>query len=236
MKIEVLFPEFCNLFGDMGNIQYLKMCLPEATFIETSIKDEPAFISENVDMIYMAPMTERGQIKVIEKLKPYKERIEELIENNTVFLFVGNALETLGKYIEIEDGTKIEALGIFDVYAKRDINNRRSCLLLGNYEDIEIVGFKSQFTTMYGDNSQDYFVQVQMGEGINENTNLEGIQKNHFIGTYIIGPILVLNPLFTKKFLQMLGVENPQLALEEDVKAAYSQRLGEFKKIMSTKI
>ena len=163
MKIEILFPEFCNLFGDMGNIQYLKKCLPEAIFVETSIKDEPAFMSEKVDMIYMAPMTERGQIKVIEKLKPYKEKIEELIKNNTVFLFVGNALETLGKYIEIEDGSKIEALNIFDIYAKRDINKRRSSLLLGMYEDIEIVGFKSQFTTLYGDNTKDYFVQVQMG-------------------------------------------------------------------------
>ena len=236
MKIEILFPEFCNLFGDMGNIQYLKKCLPEAIFVETSIKDEPAFMSEKVDMIYMAPMTERGQIKVIEKLKPYKEKIEELIKNNTVFLFVGNALETLGKYIEIEDGSKIEALNIFDIYAKRDINNRRSSLLLGMYEDIEIVGFKSQFTTLYGDNTKDYFVQVQMGEGINENTNLEGIKKNNFIGTYIIGPILVLNPLFTKKFLEMLGVENPKLAFEEDVIAAYNQRLSEFKKLNSPKI
>ena len=236
MKIEILFPEFCNLFGDMGNIQYLKKCLPEAIFVETSIKDEPAFMSEKVDMIYMAPMTERGQIKVIEKLKPYKEKIEELIKNNTVFLFVGNALETLGKYIEIEDGSKIEALNIFDIYAKRDINNRRSSLLLGMYEDIEMVGFKSQFTTLYGDNTKDYFVQVQMGEGINENTNLEGIKKNNFIGTYIIGPILVLNPLFTKKFLEMLGVENPKLAFEEDVIAAYNQRLSEFKKLNSPKI
>ena len=24
MKIEILFPEICNLFGDMGNIKYLK--------------------------------------------------------------------------------------------------------------------------------------------------------------------------------------------------------------------
>ena len=35
VKIEILFPEFCNLFGDMYNMKYLKMCLPDAEFIET---------------------------------------------------------------------------------------------------------------------------------------------------------------------------------------------------------
>ena len=27
MKIEILFPEICNLFGDMGNMKYLKRIL-----------------------------------------------------------------------------------------------------------------------------------------------------------------------------------------------------------------
>ena len=27
MKIEILFPEFCNLFGDISNMKYLKKCL-----------------------------------------------------------------------------------------------------------------------------------------------------------------------------------------------------------------
>ena len=28
MRIEILFPEVCNLFGDMSNMRYLKKCLP----------------------------------------------------------------------------------------------------------------------------------------------------------------------------------------------------------------
>ena len=32
--IEELFPEVCNLFGDMGYMRYLKLCLPDAEFIE----------------------------------------------------------------------------------------------------------------------------------------------------------------------------------------------------------
>ena len=230
IKIEILFPEFCNLFGDMYNMKYLKMCLPDAEFIETALDKTPAFANEDVNLIYLGPMTENTQEKVIASLLPYKERIEELMDKNVVFLFTGNALEVLGKYIENEDGSKIEGLGIFEVYSKRDMMHRHNSYLIGKYEDIEVLGFKSQFTMMYGDNSASYFVEVEKGIGINKESKLEGIKKNNFIGTYLIGPILILNPLFTKKVLGMIGVE-PNIALEEHTIAAYEARLKELRKL-----
>ena len=230
MRIEILFPEFCNLFGDMYNMKYLKKCMPDAEFIETALDEVPTFVNEDVNLIYLGPMTEKTQEKVITKLLSYKDRIEELIEKNVVFLFTGNAVEVLGKYIENEDGTRIDGLGIFDVYAKRDMMHRHNSYMIGKYEDIEVVGFKSQFTMMYGDNSNSYFLDVEKGIGINKESKLEGIKKNNFIGTYVIGPILILNPLFTKKLMKMMGKEK-DVALEDDVMAAYEARLKELKKL-----
>ena len=230
MRIEILFPEFCNLFGDMYNMKYLKKCMPDAEFIETALDEVPTFVNEDVNLIYLGPMTEKTQEKVITKLLPYKDRIEELIEKNVVFLFTGNAVEVLGKYIENEDGTRIDGLGIFDVYAKRDMMHRHNSYMIGKYEDIEVVGFKSQFTMMYGDNLNSYFLDVEKGIGINKESKLEGIKKNNFIGTYVIGPILILNPLFTKKLMKMMGKEK-DVALEDDVMAAYEARLKELKKL-----
>ena len=230
MKIEILFPEFCNLFGDMYNMKYLKMCIPDAEFIETALEEEPAFVKEDVNLIYLGPMTENTQEKVIAKLLPYKERILELIEKNVVFLFTGNAIEVLGKYIENEDGTRINGLGIFDVYAKRDMFHRHNSYLIGKYEDIEVIGFKSQFTMMYGNNTQTPFIEVEKGIGINKDNKIEGIKKNNFIGTYLIGPLLILNPLFTKKILEMLGVNN-EVALKEDTMSAYEARIRELRKL-----
>ena len=229
--IEILFPEFCNLYGDISNMKYLQKCIPEANFIETNFGEEPAFVKNDVDLIYMGPMTEKMQEKVIEKLKPYKQRIEELIEKNTVFLITGNAIEIFGKYIENEDESKIEALGIFDIYAKRNMMKRHNSNFIGKYEDIEIVGFKSQFTQSYGNNEENYFSKVEKGIGLNPESILEGIQKNNFIATYLIGPILILNPEFTKKILQKMGIEEPKVAFEQDVKNAYEQRLKELKKL-----
>lgn len=229
MKIEMLFPEVSNLYGDTSNIKYLKKCIPDAEIIKTEINSEPAFATQDVNMVYMGPMPEDIQEMAIEKLKPYKARIEELIKNNVVFLVTGNALEVFGKYIENEDGSKIEGLSIFDIYAKRDMMNRHNSIYVGTYEDIEIVGYKSQFTMAYGDNEKNYFSRVEVGIGLNKESQLEGIKENNFIGTYIIGPILILNPLFTKKLLSMLGVENANIAFEQETMEAYNQRLLEFK-------
>ena len=232
MKIEILYPEFCNLNGDMGNIKYLKKCLPEAELIETSINDKPKFIQQSdISLVYMGTLSERSQEIVITKLKPYTELIKQKIEQNQLFLFTGNSVEILGKYIENEDGSRIEALGIFDIFAKRNMMHRHNSFFLGKYKEIEILGFKSQFTMLYGNNEENYFIKTDMGIGINEQTKLEGIHQNNFFATYIIGPILVLNPYFTLELLKLMGVEKPKLAFENEVIEAYKIRLKKFKTI-----
>ena len=80
MKIEILFPELCNLFGDMATVEYLKKTLPEAEFIETHLNDELKFLKEKINLVYMGPMTENTQELVIEKFKPHKDEIMAEIE------------------------------------------------------------------------------------------------------------------------------------------------------------
>ena len=131
------------------------------------------------------------------------------------------------KYVDFDFA--IEALKIFDVYAKRDMLHRHNSYFLGKYKDIEILGFKSQFTMLYGNNESDYFIKADMGIGINESTKLEGIHKNNFFATYIIGPFLVLNPHFMVELLKIMGVEDPKLAYENEIFEAYNIRLQKFK-------
>lgn len=228
LKIEVLFPEICNLFGNMYNIKYLEKSVQDIEIIYTSLTDTPKFVDEKVDMIYMAPMTENSQELVIEKLKPYTDKIKELIEQNQLFLVIGNALEIFGKYIENEEGSRIEGLGITDLYAKRDMMHRYNSLFLGKIEDIKIVGFKSQFAMSYGDNSSNYLFDALKGPGINEASKFEGIRINNFMGTYVLGPILVLNPYFTKYLLKLIGIKDINLAYEEEAVSCYKIRLKEF--------
>ena len=226
MKIEILFPEYANLFGDMGNVLYLKACLPDAEFVETAMNDTPRFMTEPVNLIYMGPMSEPAQEKVIARLMPYKDKLRELIVGGTCFLFTGNAVEVL--YREIEDnGRKIPGLGLFDLTAKRNFVHRHNSNFIGEFEGMTLLGCKSQFTMAYGDNSSMFFAKAQRGIGINRETGLEGVRKNNFIGTYLVGPLLVMNPPFTRWLLARMGAE-PVLALEDAMNQAYEKRRAEF--------
>ena len=226
MKIEILFPEFCNLFGDSGNVRFLKQCLPDAQFIETPITASPAFAKETVDFIYMGPMSEKAQIKVIAALSPYKERLQSLIEQNIPMLFIGNACEVLCQTIETPTAP-IEGLGILPYIAKQEMIKRYNGLTMGTFENLTIMGFRSQFTFGYGDNEKTPFLKVIRGAGLHPQSQYEGFRIHNLIATYLLGPILVINPQFTHWLLGVMGCDRP-LPFEEDLEKAYAIRLKEF--------
>ena len=286
VKIEMLYPEICNLFGDYANVKYLASCIEDVKVINTHLTDKPSFLNEDVDFIYMGSMTEKSQELVIERLKPYTEKIKEMIDKNKVMLFTGNAVEILGNYIEKDDGSKIEALGILNFYAKRQMMNRVNSLILGDFEiaseknkenkensdenskensnvnskensnenskensdvnskensnvnsnensdensdeNLKIVGFKSQFTLAHGDNSNNYFIKIERGFGLDKESKLEGFKVNNLFATYLLGPILPLNPKFTKYILKLLN-QKDNLKFEKEAMEAYEIRLKEF--------
>ena len=229
MKFEMLFPEVANLFGDHFNIKYLQRSVPGSEIISTGLNETPRFMTEDVDLIYMGPMPEYAQELAIEKLTPCKERIGELIEKGTVFIITGNALELFGKEIENEDGTKIPCLGFFDTTARRRMMKRYNGLFLGSIEDIKITGFKTQFSHSYGaDNNEGLFKCIK-GDGLCPGAEYEGLRRNNFFATYLIGPLLVLNPKFTKYIMGLLGVEGDP-AYNNDAVEAYDKRLSEFER------
>ena len=226
--IEALFPEIANLYGDTGNYRYLKKCLPAAQFVEDSLNEVPSFVQKRPGLIYMGPMSEHAQELVIDRLVPYRDRLKELIDDGVIFLLTGNAAEVFWTAIENEDGTKIDGLGLFSYVAKRRMFHRYNRHVMGKMGEIEIVGYKNQFTHSYGDNAEEYFFDVTKGDGLNPETNKEGVRRNNFIGTYLLGPILIQNPYFTEYILKLLGVEQPQLAFDETIKAAYERRRSEY--------
>ena len=105
---------------------------------------------------------------------------------------------------------------------------RYNSLYLGKFSGMDIVGFKGQFTHSYGDNSDCYFIETTRGDGLNPGSRYEGIRKNNLFSTYIIGPVLPLNPPLAKYFMNLMGVDNPQLVFEAECFDAYNTRVKEF--------
>ena len=237
MKIvENLFPELCNIYGESYSMTYLSRCNPEIDLRLTNHKTTPAFVTEDVDMIYLGCSPERKQEQIIQLLRPYTDRLRQLIDRGVIILATGNALEIFGR--EIREGDRvIPALGIFDSYAVRRMvpgerHNSRyiATFLTDEGEKLTLLGHKSQFSFSYGDFSRDAFATVERGVGMNPETKAEGLRRNHFFGTYSLGPYLILNPPFTKYLLRLLGLDDA-LAFEEEAMEAYRYRWNELTRV-----
>ncbi len=233
MKIEVLFPEFANLFGDCWNWRYLARCLPEAELILTGYGDEPRFVSERVDMIIMGAMTEHGQELAIKKLMPQRDRLRQLIDTGVVFLMTANAGEVFCEYIENEDGSRIAGLGLVPLHARRDMMHRYNSIELCTFEDMELVGFKAEFSQLYGDNSGFGFAEAKYGIGINKKTKHEGVRIKNYFSTSLVGPFIMMNPPFVKYLMRLLGVQEPSLPFEDTNMAAYEARIADITRLFS---
>jgi len=234
MKIEVLFPEICNLYGDLANIRYLKESDPSIEIIETSLKDTPAFVSSKVDLIYMRTTTEAGLKLCYEALFPHRKKLLSLIDEGVFILLTGNAQDLFGNYITSDDGSEYRGLGIINCITKYQMMNRHNSFYIGDFnngdETIQIVGFKSIFGHCYADNmgfTDGLLFDTKKGFGRNPSVKEEGFRINNLMSTTLTGPLLPLNPLFTRWLLKSLGSSCDPAYLESAMDA-YKQRLLEF--------
>ena len=230
MIIEMLYPELSNLYGDSANIKYLKDSFPEIEIIETNIGECPTFLNKGkVDLVYRGTMTERGQQLFIDNASMYVDEMKDAIEQGQRFLVTGNAVEVFGKYIIDKTGEKIDCLKVFNYHTERDILAKRfNSLYVGMYNDIKIVGFKSQFGHSFYDDEIEPLFDTIRGPGFNNKETREGIHYKNFMGTYLLGPLLILNPNFTIDFANEIGMSEFKPAFYDTAKAAYEMRLKQY--------
>ena len=228
MTVEVLFQEVCGLYGDSQNPVYLQKTIPHAEFIFTTLNDNPYFVNNTPDLIYIGCMSESIQRRVIEKLFPFRDRILELVDRGTVFLATGNAGEIFANKIEyVTEEITVDGLNLFDLTVKTNLFHRYNSKVLGTVDGIDVVGFRSQFSFLYGDNSTYPFLTCKRGCGINPESKLEGMRMHNLICTQLLGPLLPLNPLFTEYLIELTG-NKADAAFRESAIDAYQVRLKEF--------
>lgn len=230
MVIEVLYPEYNNLYGDRGNAEYLKKKLTLAGYdvetIETALFDEPAFVNNKVDFLLISPCQEKHQLVEIEQLKNYKDAIKKRIDNGGIILATGNAFELFGEYIENDKGEKTECLGFYPYYAKQFSKLRYNDCSVGEFDGMQIVGFKNLLSHSYGENPKP-FLRMKKGAGMNPDCKIEGVHDNNLFATYHTGPILPLNPQFTDYLIKLADENYVSVTLEFE-KQAYDSRIREL--------
>lgn len=226
MTIEILYPEICNLYGDLSNVEYLARSAG-AGVVSTALGETPRFASEEVALVYMGTTTERGQELVRDAFAPHLEALRARTEAGGVTLVTGNALEIFGQYIELDGGEKLPMLGFLPIHAVRRLLKRYNSLYLGQFRDMKIVGYKSQFGHAWGEVGEGLFTTLR-GPGLNPEVRPEGFRSGNFMATYLLGPLTILNPPFAKYLLGLMGVEDPKLLFEEAAMDAYETRVAEY--------
>ncbi len=235
LTIEMLFPEVANLHGDNANIDYLARCRPDAEIVRTGLNERPAFLDRAIDLLYLGPLTERGQLKAIDRLRPHRAALEERIASGAVTLFTHNAFEVLGTRIRNDDmGYDVAGLGLVELESTLRMMGRYSGKVMGAVPELPaeqpVVGYKSQFSMVEAAPGVEGFLTAERGIGRNATTPVEGVRSGGLIGTSLIGPLLVMNPHYTRALLATLDPDTePLLAHEEYAIAAYDARLREFR-------
>lgn len=228
MKIEVLFPEICNLCGDGMNMRYLQQCVPSIEIVETDLKSRPRFLDEEIALVYLGSATERGLELMVQALAPAKEELLAKLKAGQRMLVTGNAQDALCLSVENDEGWQLDGLGLLPARARYKMLQRHNSFYLGTFGEMEIVGFKSLFGHCYDAPEENGLFSTVRGVGRNPFTAAEGWHLGNLMTTHLTGPLLVLNPPLCKWLLRQMGCDDT-LAFEEAAFAAYEQRLREFR-------
>lgn len=205
LKIGWLYPELMNIYGDIGNIITLvKRC--EWRGIKTEVLTlNPKFNTkklEESDLILMGGAQDRQQTIVNKDLKRIKKVLQGKIEESTPGLYVCGGFQFLGKYYREADGSKIEGIGIFDLYTESPGENTQrligNMIFKSNIEELTnpLIGFENHGGRTYLGKNIKPFGTVIKGFGNNGKDGTEGAYYNESFGTYSHGPILPKNPQF----------------------------------------
>lgn len=208
IKIAHLYYDIMNLYGENGNIRFLKKKFEDqginAEVYFLSMEDEIDF--SKYDFYYIGSGTDNNKKIVLDNLKKYRNNIKDAIYSNKYFLITGNAIDMFGKTINTVDSKEIEALDIFNyITTEEEFRIIDDQYFQCNLIDEKIIGFQNRASVM-SKYSNNLFTVIK-GVGSAPNIDTEGILYNNFYGTYLVGPLLVRNPFFTDYIVEKMCKE-----------------------------
>ncbi len=205
IRILHLYPELLNLYGEYANVAILTRYLrEEGAEVEVSFVSLGEEIPDGYDMLYIGCGTEKASLRALEALIPYCDIIKEYCRHGAILLATGNSFDLFGKEIVDETGEAHPGLNLFDYSVKRTRDNRfLGDAVLSCYAFFgRVIGFVNKSSTIYGVETP--LFHAEMGYGNDNVSSDEGLLSDGFIGTSLIGPLLVRNPLFCSYIMERL--------------------------------
>ncbi len=209
IKIAHLYYDIMNLYGENGNVRFLKSKLEEqdikVDIYFLSLEDKIDFTK--YDIFYIGSGTDNNKKLVLENILKYKDDIENAISQNKFFFITGNSYDLFGQGIKKQDNSFIDGLKIFEyTTTEEDFRIIEDQYYSTDLIDYNILGFQNRISVSSA--TGDSLFKVIKGTGSAPNINTEGTLYNNFYGTYLLGPLLVRNPYLTDYFVKKICEAN----------------------------
>jgi CobQ-like glutamine amidotransferase family enzyme len=199
LRVLALYPEQMNIYADRGNIIFLRRrCEWRGIGFSYAAAGPGDGVEPGAhDLFYLGGGQDRDQRAVAADLvKTKRDRLAAAVDDGAVLLAVCGGYQLLGHSYQL-DSEQLPGLGIADLETVREPGAR----LIGNVA-IEadlgegsrtIAGFENHGGRTYLGPDATPLGRVIEGFGNNGNDGLEGVRRDHMIGTYLHGPLLPKN-------------------------------------------
>ena len=219
IKILHLYYDLLNLYGENANVRALTKSL-ENQNINVIVDFKSIYENINIneyDFIYLGSGSDENYNIVEKDFEKYVDSFNKYINNNGFILATGNSLDLFSKVLNFKT-KKIDFRIVGEqVYTFNKINK-------------PIIGFQNRNSVIY-DIQENYLFDVNEGTGHEPKINKEGINKNNFFGTYLLGPILIRNPYLleyiTKSLLENKKIDYKQIDKDYSY-IAYEEFINNF--------
>lgn len=234
IKILHLFPRLLSLYGEYGNISFLKMLLEnEGNKTEITRYEDGELNLREFDMIYIGAGTEAAIPRAAGRLLPYKEQIALSVKNGAFWLCTGNAMAVFGEKI-ITDGENSDGLGIFGYQTEASTEKRFSGDVLTTNDNVfgaPLLGYVNTANVYTGITDAPLCRFSLGGElGNDKKTNSDGFTANNFYATQLTGPFLVKNPSAAQFVIKKLTEKPFEIPEDSAAVLAYKSALKELTK------
>lgn len=194
IKLLHLYYDIMNMYGESGNMTCLVRALEnQGVKIHVDFKSLEDKIDFNkYDLIYLGTCLDESYPLILEDLKKYKDKLTKYINDNKFIIATGNALDLFGDLEILKFKTK-----------KIDFRIIGEQIYNCNLVNKKVIGFQNRDTVITSSEENSLF-EVLKGTGYEPNILLEGICKNNFYGTYLLGPFLIRNPYFLEYIVKEL--------------------------------
>ena len=196
LRVIHLYPDLMSLYGSYANLSMLTRTL---SALGHTVKVEPVALGEPVDftdaaLVCMGAGTERARTAALCDARRYREALFAAFEAGTPLLFVGTALELLGREIVTAEGDTMPGLGLADFTVKEGKRRIVGDVLgeTGLYPD-PVVGYMNKCTTLM-DVTAPLLTHCSLGFGNEAEGGPEGWQEKNGFGSHLTGPLLIKNP------------------------------------------